>query len=163
MIDSLITTLITQIEGPVGGRLRYFFYKGKLKSCKGYFASEAGFRMRGCKHISIGKHVSFNVGVFISASNKIEIGDNCLIGAYTVFRDTNHGYANRSRPIRYQENVKGEIFLGNDVWVGSNCTILKGAKIGEGSIIAAHSLVSKEIPPYEVWGGVPAKFLKVRL
>lgn len=53
--------------------------------------------------------------------------------------------------------------IGNDVWIGSRSLIMKGVTIGDGAIIAAGSVVTKDVPPYEIWGGNPAHFLKSRL
>ena len=55
-----------------------------------------------------------------------------------------------------------DVIIEGDNWIGANVTILKGVKIGEGAIIAAGSVVTKDIPAYEIWGGVPARFLKKR-
>ena len=57
---------------------------------------------------------------------------------------------------------KGDIVIGNDVWLGRECVILPGAKIGDGAIVAACSVVAGDIPPYTVFGGNPAKFIKQR-
>ena len=57
---------------------------------------------------------------------------------------------------------KGEIVVGNDVWVGRNALILSGVKIGNGAVVAAGAVVTKEVAPYAVVGGVPAKFIKFR-
>ena len=57
---------------------------------------------------------------------------------------------------------KGDTVIGNDVWLGRNCTILPGVKIGNGSIVAACSVVTKDVAPYTVVGGNPARFLKKR-
>ncbi len=57
---------------------------------------------------------------------------------------------------------KGNVVIGNDVWIGLNTTILSGISIGDGAIIGAESLVTKNVGPYEIWGGNPAKFIKKR-
>ena len=57
---------------------------------------------------------------------------------------------------------KGDTVVGNDVWFGRNCVILPGVKIGDGAIVAAHSVVTKDVAPYTLVGGNPAKPLKKR-
>ena len=74
-----------------------------------------------------------------------------------IFRDELGGTEIVEHP---QSN--GEIIIGNDVWIASNVTIMSGIKIGDGAVIAANSMVVKDIAAYEVWGGNPAKKLKMR-
>lgn len=160
--DSIIRSCITGLEGSLGSRLRYWYYKPKLKACKGYFTTGADVRLEGCENISIGSNVSFNAGVWINASCGVSIGDYSIIGPYCIIRDANHGYADISKPIRLQENSVAPVRIGDNVWLGASVVVLKGVSIGGGSIIAAHSLVNKPVPPMEVWGGVPARRLKSR-
>ena len=100
----------------------------------------------------------------INANNKgyIEIEDNVIIGPNTVIRASNHNYADINKPIRYQNHAGGKIIIKEDVWIGSNCTILPNIVIGKGSIIGAGSVVTKNIPEYSVVAGVPAKIIKSR-
>ena len=58
--------------------------------------------------------------------------------------------------------TKGEIIVGDDVWIGENSTVLSGVKIGQGAVIAAGSVVTKDVPPYAIVGGVPAKTIRYR-
>jgi len=58
--------------------------------------------------------------------------------------------------------VYGDVHIGNDVWIGYNVTIMGGVKIGDGAVIAAESLVTKSVPPYEIYGGTPAKKIGIR-
>jgi acetyltransferase-like isoleucine patch superfamily enzyme len=58
--------------------------------------------------------------------------------------------------------TKGDVFIGNDVWIGTNVTILSGVKIGDGAVVGAGSVVVKEVPPYAIVGGTPAKLIRMR-
>jgi acetyltransferase-like isoleucine patch superfamily enzyme len=107
-------------------------------------------------HVFIGNNTEFNI------ADKIIIGDNCLIAAGCRFVDHNHGLQ-KSLLIRNQLAPKKEIVLEKDVWLGCNVVVLKGVCIGEGAVVAAGSVVTKSIPTYEIWGGVPAKFIKNRV
>lgn len=95
-------------------------------------------------------------------STSITIGSNCLIASKTTFNDTGHEYSKQSL-INLQPITTKEIIVEDDVWVGTSCAILQGVTIGKGSVIAAGSIVNRSIPPYEVWGGVPARFIKKRI
>ena len=106
-----------------------------------------------------------NLGISSSAiiaHNLIVIGNNVKIGGNTVIYDSNfHSlefYKRRNRetdiPITSQVNIE------DDVFIGASTTILKGVTIGKGAIIAACSVVTKDVPSLEVWGGNPAKFIR---
>ena len=73
-----------------------------------------------------------------------------------------HQQAEHTPPHLEQLPFKGDTVVGNDVWIGKNSTILPGVQIGDGAIIAAHSVVTKDVGPYQVVGGNPARFLKKR-
>ena len=76
--------------------------------------------------------------------------------------DANHGLK-KEKLINEQKLIAKPIKINNDVWLGQNVTVIGGIEIGEGAVIASQSLVNKDIPPYTVWGGVPAKYIKDRL
>ena len=106
--------------------------------------------------IYIGKNTTIGYHNFIFSSKNIRIGDNCLIAPFVYIVDSNH-QIDKSNLINEQPNVTDEIIIGNDVWIASNTTILKGVTIGNGAVIAANSVVNKSIPEYQIWGGSPAK------
>lgn len=149
-------------DGKVGYTLRRWFYRGRLKSC-GHFAAMSGFKIFGTQTVSIGSRVTFNVGVVIDGSHgEIRIGDDVLMGPYCVLRAADHGFDDVSRPIREQEYVSGTIIVEDDVWLGSHVVVKGGVTIGRGSVIGAHSVVTKDIPPYSVAIGVPARVATTR-
>jgi len=114
--------------------------------------------------IIIKNNVALNFNVMINANNKgyIEIEDNVIIGPNTVLRASNHNFEDINKPIRYQKHAGGKIIIKEDVWIGSNCTILPNIVIGKGSIVGAGSVVTKNIPEYSIVAGVPAKIIKSR-
>lgn len=79
---------------------------------------------------------------------------------YKFFNDINSPFAAKYYCSSNQTNVTKPITIGDDVYIGYNVTVLGGVNIGTGSIISACSLVNKDIPPYTIYGGVPAKFIK---
>lgn len=108
------------------------------------------------KRVFIGRHAY--LGVYVP----ITIGDNTLIGAYSYIVSANHRFESRAAPIRDQGYRGAPIEIGEDVWIGTHVVILPGVRIGKGAIIGAGSLVNRNIPEYEIWGGVPARFIKKR-
>ena len=111
-----------------------------------------------------------NVGMTstsIYCQEKIEIGNNVLIGAATIIMDNNFHSLDYTLRGTSKEGYqhKGTIntapvIIGDHVFIGTRCIINKGVCIGEGSVVAAGSVVVKDIPAWEVWGGNPAKFIK---
>ncbi|MUG94040.1 acyltransferase [Scytonema sp. UIC 10036] len=99
---------------------------------------------------------------FIGVFHPITIGEASQIGAYSYLISANHCYERRDIPIIEQGFVGAEIVIEDDVWLGTHVVVLPGVTIGQGAIVAAGSVVTKDIPPYQVWGGVPAKFIKHR-
>ncbi|APC40856.1 CatB-related O-acetyltransferase [Clostridium estertheticum] len=112
-------------------------------------------------------------------NDKLIIGKFCSISCKAKFLMTsgNHtmkSLSNYTFPIFYEEwdlpvshitdawDNKGDIEIGNDVWIGYDAIIMSGVKIGDGAIIATRALVTKDVPPYTIVGGVPAKVIKKR-
>ncbi len=72
-------------------------------------------------------------------------------------------FLNKNKLIKFQGHTERDIIIGDDVWIGYGAQIMSGVTIGRGAVVAAGAVVTKDIPPYEVWGGVPAKKIKERV
>lgn len=109
--------------------------------------------------IVIGEHVDLN-GTTITAMGKVSIGNYTMIGPNTIIVD-HDGHAAWPPRERWTNNGPvSEVVIENDVWIGMNCIILKGVRIGTGSIIAAGSIVTKDVEPNSLYAGNPAKKIK---
>jgi acetyltransferase-like isoleucine patch superfamily enzyme len=115
--------------------------------------------------ISIGPNCFIGHNSFLQAfrGTKIEIGKNVLIASGTNIIASNHNFSSINEPIKTQDEKGIGIIIEDDVWIGANVTILDGIKIGKGSVIAAGSVVTKNIEPYSIAGGIPARQIKSRL
>lgn len=114
--------------------------------------------------LKIGKNCSINSFCFIDADiGNVEIGDNVLIGPHVGIHGSNYNYASREKLIVDQDIVSKGIRIEDDVWIGSHSTILDGVTIGKGAVIGAGAVVTKDIPPYSIAVGVPARVIKKRL
>lgn len=114
--------------------------------------------------VSIGDYSYVNKGTVIASGiigKYCSIGYNCQIGMF----EHPVNYISSSKWIYHDTDWK-EIhtppIIGNDVWIASNVTILQGVKVGDGAIIAAGAVVTKDVQPYSIYGGVPAKLIKYR-
>lgn len=112
--------------------------------------------------ITIGANCSINPYAVIYGHGGLQIGNNVLIAAHCVIIPSNHNFSNLEIPINQQGLSKRGIVIENDVWLGAGVKVLDGVKIGEGSIVGAGSVVTTSIPPYCVYVGIPAKFLRKR-
>ncbi len=112
-------------------------------------------------YISLGDDIRINRGCTITSYSKISIGNFSIIGEYSSIRDANHGMS-KDEPMRYQPHSFSPIKIGNDVWIGRGCCILPGVSIGDGAVIGANSVVTKDVPPYVIVAGVPATRIKER-
>lgn len=129
-------------------------------------------------NVLIGRHSTLKVrGGFIEIEDFVDIGEYCRIGttgtikigcytmiaAFSYIGATNHKFDNKDVPIVMQGIEKhGGVTIEKDVWIGTHVTITDGVYIGEGAIIGAHSLVNKDIPPYAIAYGIPAKVIRYR-
>lgn len=108
------------------------------------------------KNITVGKHVFINACCCFQDQGGITIGDGSLIGHGVVLATINHGFSPEERV----DNYPASITIGRNVWIGSHATVLPGVTIGNGAIVAAGAVVTKNVPSNMVVGGVPAKVIK---
>jgi len=185
-IKNFIEFLIRNIPGIIGYIVRSFYFSKRTSKKFLNNRFETGIRIEyprnielgsgsyfgfDCKiyasefsKVKIGSNCEFNSNVMINARGNgiIMIGDNVLIGPNVVLRSSDHAFSSLRKAINKQGMTHGRIIVKENVWIGSNCVILKNCTIGEGSIIAAGAVVTKDIEAYSVVGGVPAKVIKKR-
>lgn len=103
------------------------------------------------------------IGVNCMLSGKVTIGNDVMMGPEVFIYTFNHRFDRTDIPMWKQghEGIK-PVHIEDDVWIGSRVTILPGVRIGKGSIIGANSVVTKDVMPYSIVGGNPAKLVKVR-
>ena len=98
------------------------------------------------------------LGINCMVPSDIKIGNDVMMGPNCYIFSQNHQTDDISKPMNQQGFIKkGRTIIEDDVWIGHRATIVGPVKIGAGCIVAAGSLVTKDIPPCEIWGGVPAK------
>ena len=114
--------------------------------------------------IQIGTGCDFGAWNHITAINRIVIGDNLLTGKWVTITDNSHGTTDaetlQTEPLTRKMVSKGAVIIGKNVWIGDKATVLPGVTIGEGAVIAANSVVTKDVAPFTVVAGNPAKEVK---
>ena len=128
------------------------------------------------KNVNIEHMADFGTGAGISVGNNSGLGircrvrgplkicDNVMMGPEVVILSSGHRFDRTDMPMCRQGNVRfcNSTLIFNDVWIGTRVIIMPGVKIGEGAIIGAGAVVTKDVPPYAIVGGVPAKVIKYR-
>jgi len=111
--------------------------------------------------IEIGDNCNFGAYNHITAINSIKIGDNCLTGKWVTITDNSHGITDFSDllkpPLHRKVFSKGKVIIGDNVWIGDKATILPDVTIGDGAVIGANSVITKDVPPMTVWGVILQK------
>ena len=108
------------------------------------------------RNITLGKRIFINSGCRFQDQGGVVIGDDCLIGHNTVMATLNHDLA----PSRRADMHPAPVVLGRNVWIGSNVTVLPGVTIGDNAVVAAASVVTKDVPENTVVVGSPARVVR---
>ncbi len=116
--------------------------------------------------ISIGSNSGIGRNAYISnigGGGCVTIGDNVMMAPDVVILTKSHNFTDTTIPMNKQGGISANVIIEDDVWIGVRSIILPGVRICRGSIIAAGAVVTKDIPPFSIVAGVPAKIIKSRL
>jgi maltose O-acetyltransferase len=123
-----------------------------------------GVRINNPALVSVGDDVYLGDGVQLYPWNeRIVIGSNVLIAAGARLITRKHGFADVDRPMSDQGYNNAPIVIEDDVWIGFQAVILPGVTVGRGSIVGAGAVVTRDVEPYTIVGGVPARLIRHRL
>lgn len=141
----------------------HFFRRGLLRQRGRKVKISPTAFLKHAENISIGNNTFINhhCCIWATPDGPISIGDNVLFGPNVCVISSNHGIA-PGVPIREQTGVDAPIVIGNDVWLGANVVVTAGVQIGDGCVVGAGAVVTTNLPPYSICGGVPAKVLRSR-
>lgn len=106
--------------------------------------------------LTVGRNSRIN-GVHISVSQQVQIGNNVRIAPYCIIIDNDY---HKIDDHFSDEGTRQPIIIEDDVWITMNCMIMKGVRIGKGAVIAAGAVVTRDVAPYTIVGGVPARLIK---
>lgn len=140
---------------------RAAFYMATM-NCGDLFYAHTGVTILYPHNVTFGERVSLNRNTMITAKAPITIGNHVLIGPNVVINSGNHGYASKETPMDSQGHTLSPICIEDDVWIGANAVILSGVTLGKGCIVGAGAVVTKDVEPYSIVGGVPAKKISER-
>ncbi len=112
--------------------------------------------------LTAGDDVDFALGVIVTTAGGVDIGNRVLIGYRSQILSTNHRIPDGGERIFDAGHVGKRVSIGDDVWIGASCIILPGVSIGEGAVVAAGSVVARDVKPFAIVAGVPAKVIRQR-
>ncbi len=139
--------------------IRAFCGKLMLKKCGKKVNIEHGAKFS--SKTSLGDYSG--IGINARIHGDCTIGDHVMMGPDVVIITSNHSFDRTDIPMMFQGfEEERPVIIGNDVWIGERVIILPGVHVGDGAILAAGAVVTKDVPPYAIFAGVPAKIIKMR-
>lgn len=174
----LVEEFLACFPGMVGMGIRYIYIKLRVKRCGFPVYIGMGTIVHG-KEIKLGNHVhvmtrgymsgrigignycSFNTNLNMESfgESEIKIGNNVMVGANVVIQASEHKYDDLGIPMNWQGHRTGKVVVQDDVWIGSNSVITSDVEIGQGAIVGAGAVVTHNVEPYSIVGGVPARVI----
>ena len=149
----------TMFIGKIAKRLRAFAAKGFIRHCGKNVNIEHGAVIS--SKLSIGDNSG--IGIDCVVSGELTVGTDVMMGPECIIFARDHEFSDVNIPMRLQGyREKGPCVIGDDVWIGRRVMIMPGVTIGNGVVIAAGAVVTKDVPDFAVVGGVPAKVIKYR-
>jgi acetyltransferase-like isoleucine patch superfamily enzyme len=122
-----------------------------------YYGGPAG------EGLSVGNNSNIGAYCYIGCSGLIRIGDNVMMSPRVSLYAENHNFADTMRPMKDQGVTREPIIIEDDCWIAAHSIVLAGVTIGRGSIVAAGSVVTKDVPAYSIVAGSPARVIRSRL
>ena len=179
-LEELWIFLFAWIPTPLGILLRLWAWRPFFKKCgsvrfgtalsvsgMGSLSLGAGVRVgRGCflsaedGRLELGEHVAISPCSHLGAEHgEIIIGSHVAIGPCTILRAANHNFKRTDCPIMLQGHEPGRIVIGDDVWIGAGCVITPSVSLGRGAVVGAGAVVTRDVEPWAIVGGVPARVI----
>ena len=150
------------VRWPVHGNVLEAMREGRLRVGAGALLEpNVWITAPGSARVRIGAGTFLNMGVMIAAQQLVEIGDHCMLANGCFVSDSSHRYDDPEQPITWQGFVsKGPTRIGDNCWLGANVVVTSGVTIGERCVIGAGSVVTRDIEPFLVVAGAPARAIR---
>ncbi len=147
---------------PLEGNVLEALREGRLEVGEGaLFEPGVWITAPATARVRIGAGTFLNRNVMVASQELVEIGDHCMLANGCFVSDANHRFDDRELPITWQGfESKGPTRIGNNCWLGVGVVVTSGVTIGERCVIGANSVVTKDVPPYSIAAGAPARVLR---
>lgn len=145
----------------LGCKLRFLYLSRFMKEVGSSVNIQPGVHFEGLHNISIGDNSGIGRGSTLVATHPLKIGKNVMIGPELIVYTANHEM--KKNMLMINQRVSGApVIIGDDIWISARVTILAGVNVGEGAVIAAGAVVTKDVEPYSIVGGIPARRIGTR-
>ena len=159
-----VATRLPASDVPFGSffqRFRFFLASRLLNTCGRSVRVNPGAYFGSGQRVRVGNNTNLSEGMYVIGD--LSLGDDVMLGPQVVFISYNHEVSDLTMPMRAQGATDSRpIVVGNDVWIGMRAMIMPGVHVGDHAIVAAGSVVTKDVPAWGVVGGNPAKLIKYR-
>lgn len=113
-------------------------------------------------NLRVGDKTVFGRNIVVNAYLDVQIGASCIVADMVYVTDFDHVFTDLTVPIKDQGIVKSPVRIGSDVWLGTKVSVVRGTVIGDGAVIAANAVVTRDVPDYAIVAGVPARVIRNR-
>jgi acetyltransferase-like isoleucine patch superfamily enzyme len=147
------------VRWPIHGNVLEALREGRLEVGPGVlFEPDVWITAPGEARVRIGEGTFLNKGVMVAAQELVEIGAHCMLANGCFVSDANHRFDDPERPITWQGfETRGPTRIGDNTWLGANVVVTSGVQIGERCVIGANSVVTKDVEPFTIAAGAPAR------
>ena len=161
-IEAFVIGLVSWIPTILGMTIRNFVYRALGMKAKGFCWIQPGVMFVNIHRLKVGRNFACNSGTYINALGNIAMGNDVLIGSNVTISAGKHDIEGRGRSVFSRPAVPSSIYFGNDIWLGAGVVILPGLHLGDGTVVGANSVVTKDTENYSVMAGVPARLIRFR-
>jgi acetyltransferase-like isoleucine patch superfamily enzyme len=150
------------VRWPVHGNVLEALREGRLEiGANALLEPGVWITAPGAARVRIGRGTFLNMGVMVAAERFVEIGEHCMLANGCFVTDSSHRYDDPEKPITWQGfESKGPTRIGDNCWLGANVVVTSGVSIGERCVVGANSVVTKDVEPYSIVAGAPARVLR---
>lgn len=162
VLEEYLGPICRIVPGFEGMLVRWFFYRLLFRSLGKWPLIYPGAYITHSYGIKAGKSFAINRGAQLDGRGGLEIGDYVMVGPNAIIVSSEHIYEDLSRPMLTLGHRLKPTKIGSDVWIGAGAIVLGGVEIGEGAVIAAGAVVTRDVLPRNIVAGIPAKSIGER-
>ena len=159
----VVQSLLRRFPGQLGTELRSQILGRRFRRAGKGLQIYEGAHLMGVQNLSVGENCWIGFESMIQANGGVELGDNVMLGPGVKIWSVNHVFADPDKPVLEQGYEYKPVVIGSNVWIGANAFVMPGARLGDGVVVSAGSVVAgKEVEPYAILAGNPARKIGTR-